>query len=53
MTRTYHDRFSKAVSELDDHNAYVCVSCTTRMSKAHERHHTRGEGQEHNQRHSS
>ncbi|PLX80871.1 MAG: hypothetical protein C0616_06570 [Desulfuromonas sp.] len=27
MTGKYTDRFSEAVSELGDHNAYVCESC--------------------------
>jgi len=40
MSGKYHDRFSKAISELEEHNAYVCTSCKdwqkTHNKKGHE-----------------
>ena len=46
MSGKYHDRFSKAFSELEEHNAYVCTSCNTSMKSIDKREHTRHEEQE-------
>lgn len=46
MSNKYTDRFSSAISELETHNAYVCVSCnSSRMKSTEKRDHTRHEQQ--------
>ena len=47
MTGKYHDRFSKAISELEDHNAYVCTTCSTSMKQFNQRDQTRHEEHAH------
>ncbi|AMV72326.1 hypothetical protein DBW_1974 [Desulfuromonas sp. DDH964] len=32
MTKQYHDRFSKAVEELPEKNAFICHTCDTKYS---------------------
>ena len=41
MTGKYHDRFSKAIAELEDHNAYVCTTCNGSMQHLNQRDQTR------------
>ena len=46
MSSKYTDRFSRAISELETNNAYVCVSCNSaRMKTTEKRDHTRHEPQ--------
>ena len=53
MTGKYHDRFSKAISELEDHNAYVCTTCNTSMKHINQRDQTRHEEHAHKRDRSS
>ncbi len=41
MSGKYQDRFSKAFAELEDQNAYVCISCNTSLKSIDKRDHTR------------
>lgn len=42
MTGQYHDRFSKAIEELPEKNAFFCKTCDTKVNKKdvdlHEQH---------------
>ena len=53
MTGKYHDRFSKAISELEDHNAYVCTMCNSSMKHLNQRDQTRHEEHAHKRDRSS
>jgi hypothetical protein len=53
MSGKYHDRFSKAISELERQNAYVCASCNISMKSIDKRDHTRHAEQAHRRDHAS
>lgn len=53
MSGRYHDRFSRAISELDTRNAYVCESCSTSVKSLNKRSDSRHEGDDHKKEHAS
>lgn len=53
MSGKYHDRFSRAISELDTRNAYVCESCDTSAKSLNKHGDSRHEGDDHKQKHTS